>query len=40
MWQKTIDIYMALELDRRIMIFFDKAAFYTAQGYDADPEQK
>jgi ADP-ribose pyrophosphatase YjhB (NUDIX family) len=34
MWQKTIDIYMALELDRRIMIFFDKAAFYTAQGYE------
>lgn len=40
MWQKTIDIYTALELDRRIMIFFDKAAFYTAQGYDADPAQE
>ena len=34
MWQKTIDIYMALELDRRIVIFFDKASFYTALGYE------
>jgi len=34
MWQKTIDIYMALELDRRIVIFFDKASFYTARGYE------
>jgi ADP-ribose pyrophosphatase YjhB (NUDIX family) len=34
MWQKAIDIYMTLELDRRIMIFFDKASFYTAQGYE------
>lgn len=40
MWQKTIDIYMALELDRRIMIFFDKAAFYTAQGYEDYPHQE
>lgn len=35
MWQKTIDIYMALELDRRIVIFFDKASFYTARGYES-----
>jgi len=35
MWQKAIDIYMVLELDRRIMIFFDKAAFYTALGYES-----
>jgi len=34
MWQKTIDIYMALELDRRIVIFFDRASFYTARGYE------
>jgi len=34
MWQKTIDIYMALELDRRIVVFFDKASFYTARGYE------
>lgn len=35
MWQKTIDIYMALELDRRIVVFFDKASFYTARGYES-----
>ncbi|MCX7635510.1 MAG: hypothetical protein N2Z74_07180, partial [Syntrophales bacterium] len=34
MWRKTLDIYMTLELDRRIVIFFDKAAFYTARGYE------
>ena len=35
MWHKTLDIYMALELDRRIVIFFDKAVFYTTQGHEA-----
>ncbi|MBI4632408.1 MAG: NUDIX domain-containing protein [Deltaproteobacteria bacterium] len=40
MWQKTIDIYMALELDRRIIIFFDKASFYTTQGYEEHPREK
>jgi ADP-ribose pyrophosphatase YjhB (NUDIX family) len=34
MWHKTIDIYMNLELNRRIVIFFDKAVFYTTQGYE------
>lgn len=34
-WHKTIDIYMALELEQRIMIFFDKAAFYTSRGYES-----
>jgi hypothetical protein len=29
---KTLDIYMALELDRRIAVFFDKAAFCTTKG--------
>jgi 8-oxo-dGTP diphosphatase len=34
MWNRTIDIYMTLELNRRIVIFFDKAVFYTTQGYE------
>jgi len=34
MWQKTIDIYMTLELNRRIVMFFDKAVFHTTQGYE------
>lgn len=40
MWQKTIDIYMALELDRRIVVFFDKASFYTARGYESQDTGK
>ena len=33
-WTKTIDIYMSLELERRMVLFFDKAAFYVAKGYE------
>jgi ADP-ribose pyrophosphatase YjhB (NUDIX family) len=33
-WTSTLDIYTALELDRRIVIFFDKAAFYASRGYE------
>jgi ADP-ribose pyrophosphatase YjhB (NUDIX family) len=35
MWNKTIDIYMTLELERRMMLFFDKAAYYVAKGFEA-----
>jgi len=35
MWTKTIDIYMTLELERRMMLFFDKAAYYVARGYES-----
>jgi ADP-ribose pyrophosphatase YjhB (NUDIX family) len=34
MWDKTIDIYMALELERRMMLFFDKAAYHIARGFE------
>lgn len=34
MWSKTIDIYMILELERRVSLFFDKATFYVAKGYE------
>jgi len=27
---------MALELDKRIVVFFDKAAFYTTKGYERE----
>jgi hypothetical protein len=36
MWNKPIDIYMAFELERRIMLFFDKAAYHIAKGYESD----
>lgn len=34
MWVKTIDIYRTLELDRRVVIFFDKAAYYLCKGFE------
>ncbi|MBN2467367.1 MAG: NUDIX hydrolase [Deltaproteobacteria bacterium] len=33
MWTKPIDIYMVLEMERRIVIYFDKITFYTTVGY-------
>ena len=35
MWNSTIDIYMAIELERRMMLFFDKAAYYISRGYES-----
>lgn len=32
-WTKQIDIYMVLELERRIVIYFDKIIYYTTLGY-------
>jgi len=34
LWDKTINIYMVLELERRMMIFFDKAAYHIARGFE------
>ncbi len=34
MWTKAIDIYMALELERRMMLFFDKATYNVSKGYE------
>ena len=33
-WDKPIDIYMAIELERRVMLFFDKAAYHLTRGYE------
>lgn len=33
-WNKPIDIYTALELERRVMLFFDKASYHIARGYE------
>lgn len=38
MWSKTIDIYMTLELERRMMLFFDKASYYVAKGYEKEKD--
>jgi len=34
MWHRTIDIYKALELERRMLLFFDKATYYISIGYE------
>jgi len=34
MWNKTIDIYRTLELDRRMVMFFDKASYHVCRGYE------
>jgi ADP-ribose pyrophosphatase YjhB (NUDIX family) len=34
MWNRPIDIYRVLELDRRFVIFFDKASFNIIRGYE------
>jgi len=38
MWNKTIDIYMTLELERRMMLFFDKAAYHLSKGFEKAEE--
>jgi ADP-ribose pyrophosphatase YjhB (NUDIX family) len=39
LWQKTVDIYMVVELETRIILFFDKAAFHTTRGYEMEQEE-
>ena len=33
-WERPIDVYRVLELNRRIAMFFDKALYHTARGLD------
>jgi ADP-ribose pyrophosphatase YjhB (NUDIX family) len=35
-WTRTIDIYMSLELDRRMVLFFDRAAYYVTKGFEEE----
>lgn len=37
-WKRTIDMYMILELERRISLFFDRAAYSIVRGYENDLE--
>lgn len=36
MSERPIDVYRVLELSRRIAVFFDKASYHTARGFDPD----
>ncbi|MBU0637845.1 MAG: NUDIX domain-containing protein [Planctomycetes bacterium] len=35
MWERPIEVYRVLELNRRVVIFFDKAMYYTARGFES-----
>lgn len=35
-WQRPIDVYRVLELNRRIALFFDKAIYHTIRGFEED----
>jgi len=38
MWARPIDVYRVLELDRRIVAFFDRAAYQTVRGWEGGDE--
>lgn len=35
-WERPIEVYRVLELNRRVVLFFDKALYHTALGFEAD----
>ena len=35
-WHKSLDLYMTFELQRRMTIYFDLAAFYMTKGYEGN----
>lgn len=35
-WQRPLDVYRVLELNRRIALFFDKAIYHTIRGFEED----
>lgn len=34
-WQSTIDVYRVLELDRRVVLFFDRAIYHAVRGFSS-----
>ncbi|MFQ5807338.1 MAG: NUDIX domain-containing protein [Phycisphaerae bacterium] len=36
MWERPIDMYRVLELNRRMAAFYDKALYHAARGFEAD----
>jgi 8-oxo-dGTP diphosphatase len=39
-WERPIDVYRVLELNRRIVLFFDKAMYHTAVGFESAPTEQ
>ena len=35
-WERPIDLYRGLELDRRLVLFFDRAIYHASRGYAED----
>jgi len=35
-WKRPIDVYRVLELNQRILVFFDKAMYHTTRGFEAE----
>ena len=35
-WKRPIDVYRVLELNRRIVVFFDKAMYHATRGFEAE----
>lgn len=33
-WRRPIEVYRVLELDRRLVLYFDRAMYYSSQGHD------
>ncbi|HVN95995.1 MAG TPA: NUDIX hydrolase [Syntrophorhabdaceae bacterium] len=38
-WERAVDIYRMFELGERLVYFFDRAAYYTVQGYRSLPDE-
>jgi len=36
MWERPIDVYRVLELNRRMVVFFDQAMYHAARGFGSD----
>jgi len=34
LWRRALEVYRVLELDRRLVLFFDRAMYHTAKGYE------
>jgi len=35
-WERPLDVYRVLELDRRLVLFFDRAIYHVTRGYGTD----
>jgi len=36
LWQRPLDVYRAMELDRRLVLFFDRASYQVTRGFEGE----